>query len=675
MIFSWSLVNKMKKILKKILIITYLCITFISIGHAENTKENLEFFSMPDMTMAKISPNGQYIATIRYQKHKKKVTLINTETLAESLLLNLDGFFKGKATISQLVWIDDQHIAAQLIEVKKGIEDLLNTKKSQRLLVIKMPYLNEKAKVYSVKTKGWLVHPLQEEAGTFLYAKSSIYSKIYKINVNKLAIEGKKLNKLSKIDGGQFKASNEVSDIYGYATRWFIDQEGNPQAVLHFNEKQNLTLSKFDNKKDVKVLKSWPKNNDEHEESGSKTQVKNLIPIEMAGQPNSFYCLDSSEEEHRTVYLVNYDTGNEEVIYEADSFKIIDLVLSPDTHKLISVKVIKNGLIENVFINDEQLQTVQQRSKNTILMSRVSESLARDKAIVYMESHNNPGQFMLQSNHQSEKQIIGERFPSLSNKLPSKLIESIVKVKGLEIPYLLSIPSNEVKTHPLIVMPHGGPVGVHDNRYYNPIVQYLVANDFAVLQVNFRGSSGYSTKLKSAGKNQWGELMLEDIYQATLSVLAHPEIDEHRVCSFGMSYGGYAALMLTLKYPELYKCAANWAGVTDVNLYFQHPRLRKAQHKWIREHVGVIEMESQELKDISPVYLANSLTTPVFIAHGKKDEIVDIEHAFRLKLMLDKFGKSYQWYVDDEGTHSFGKPAQRQNYFSKLTAFINENIH
>jgi dipeptidyl aminopeptidase/acylaminoacyl peptidase len=650
-------------------------VAFISICYAENDKENLEFFSMPDMTMAKISPNGQFIATIRFQKDKQKVTLINTDTLAESLLLNLDGFFKEKATISQIIWIDDQHIAAQLVEVKKGIEDLLNTKKSQRLLVIKIPSLNKKAKVYSVRTKGWLVHPMQEEAGTFLYAKSSIYSKVYKINVNKLAVVGKKLNKLSKIDGGQFKRSNEVSDIYGYATRWFIDTKGKPQAVLHFNEKQNLTLSTFDNNKDVKILKSWPKKDEEDKGSDENTLVKNLIPIEMADQLNSFYCLDSNEEETRTIYLVNYDTGNEEVVYEADSFKIVDLVLSPDTHKLISVKVIRNSVIENVFINDEQLQTAQQSSKSSILMSRVSESLTGDKTIVYMESHNNPGQFMLQSNQQSEKQIIGERFPSLSNKLSSKLIESRVKVKGLEIPYLLSIPKNEVTKHPLIVMPHGGPVGVYDNRYYNPIVQYLVANDFAVLQVNFRGSSGYSAELKSAGKSQWGKLMLEDIYQATLSVLAHPEIDEQRVCSFGMSYGGYAALMLTLKHPELYKCAANWAGVTDVNLYLQNPRLIKAQHKWIKEHVGISEMRSQELKDISPVYLANSLTTPVFIAHGKKDEIVDIEHAFRMKLMLDKFGKNYQWYVDDEGTHSFGKPVQQQNYFSQLTSFINKNIH
>lgn len=627
------------------------------------------------MTMAKISPDGNAIATIRYQEDSQQITVIDAETLAETVLINLAGFFKGEASISEFVWIDNQHIAAQLVEVKKGVESLLNTKKSSRLLVIKKPASDQdKIKVYSVRTKGWLVHPLQAEQGKFLYAKSSLYSRVYKIDVKKLAFEGKKLNKLSKVDGGQFKKSNQVAEIKGYATRWFIDHQGEAQAVLHFNNEGKLALSTLATDKDEAVteLNVWQKEFSKQWESSADTSKKYLIPIAMAGQANSFYCLDLNEDEERTVYRVNYKTNEEEVIYEADSFKIVDLVLSPDTRELSAVKVIKNGTIESVFLHNEKSKTAQPKST---LISAVNENTAKNKAVVYVESHTNPGQFILKTSSQNKQVLVGERFPALMNKLSSTLVESSVEVEGLTIPYLLSIPDNKTQSHPLIVMPHGGPIGVYDNRYYNPISQFLVANGYAVLQVNFRGSSGYSAELKEAGKKQWGKLMLEDIYQATQAVIQRKDIDAERVCSFGMSYGGYAALMLTINHPQLYKCAADWAGITDVNLYINNPRLAKIQAQWVKEFVGDTEKEYQALKEISPVYLADLIQTPVFIAHGRKDYTVDVEHAYRFKLMLEKFNKDYQWYIDDEGTHSFGTLAQRQVYFEQLNAFMKQHLN
>ena len=664
-----------KKAFQTVLLFFVCC----SCNLATEIKNVSPFFSMPDMTMAKISPNGSSIATIRYQEESQEITIIDTNTLAETVLINLAGFFKGEASISEFVWIDDQHIAAQLVEVKKGVESLLNTKKSSRLLVIKKPVTQQdKIKVYSVRTKGWLVHPLQAEQGKFLYAKSSLYSKVYKINVKKLALEGKKLNKLSKVDGGQFKKSNQVAEIKGYATRWFIDSKGVTKAVLHFNDERKLTLSKLatDEDKTVTELNVWQqefsKQFSGEGDSSEDISKKYLVPIAMAEQANSFYCLDLNEDEERTVYRVNYETNEENVIYEADSFKIVDLVLSPDTRELSGVKVIKDGTIENVFLHNEQLKSTQQKST---LISVVNESTAKDKAIVYTESHTNSGQFMLKSSSQEQQVLIGERYPALTNKLSSKLIESSIQVEGLEIPYLISIPNNKTQSYPLIVMPHGGPIGVYDNRYYNPISQFLVANGYAVLQVNFRGSSGYSAELKEAGKKQWGKLMLEDIYQATKAVIQRNDIDGERVCSFGMSYGGYAALMLTINHPELYKCAADWAGITDVNLYLNNPRLAKVQEQWVKEFIGDTEKEYQALKDISPVYLAKSLKTPVFIGHGRKDYTVDVEHTYRFKLMLEKFDKDYQWYIDDEGTHSFGTLAQRQAYFEQLNTFMKQYLN
>jgi len=402
--------------------------------------------------------------------------------------------------------------------------------------------------------------------------------------------------------------------------------------------------------------------------------IKKLIPIAIADLENSFYCLDVNEDESRTIYRVNYENDTEEIIYEADSFKIIDVDISPESRKIVSVKVIDNGVIGIDFLNSKANNATIIKDESIKLISIISENLARDKAIVYQSSHTNAGQFLIKEKNQTR--IISERFIGLKNRLKSQLIESSVTVAGLDIPYLLSLP--KVKSnlgYPLIVMPHGGPIGVHDNHYFNSIVQYLVANDYAVLQVNFRGSSGYSRELKEAGKKQWGKLMLEDIYQATMSVLKRNDINANRVCSFGMSYGGYAALMLTINHPEIYKCAANWAGVTDINLYLNGSKLSENQQKWLEEYVGNSSIEYQELMDVSPVYKVNELKNPVFIAHGKQDEIVDIEHAYRMKLMLDKYNKTYKWFIDEKGEHSFGSLEQKQTFFMHLRDFLNQHLH
>lgn len=650
-------------------IVAYLTSLFcFSIAHINvyATPVAADFFALPDMVTAKVSPDGNNIAAIRYHNEQQQISLIDTTTQKEQLLLALTDKYKEGTSISRIVWLDSQHVAAQLVEVKKGIEELVDTQSSRRLIIVRIPNEQKKIKIYSVRTKGWLVNPLPSEPGVFLYAKSSLYSKVYKISIAKLAFEGKKLNKLSKIDGGQFKSSNEVTSITGFATRWFFDREDQAKAVLHFDDEGVLLLSAFDNG-ETSVLKSW-KNDDKDAAVDSDTEKK-LLPLEYSSHHDSFYSIDFNEEEKRTVYLVNYKTQEEKIVYEADSYKIIDIELSESQDMLTSVKVINNGAVETIFIGDKK----ESDHEPDILATEINKDLSSQTRLIYRESHNNAGQFFMQKGNVTT--VVGEKYPVLSGQMQSRLIESSIKVEGLEIPYLLSLPQTKKVAHPLIVMPHGGPIGVYDNRYYDPIVQYLVTQGYAVLRVNFRGSSGYNKALKVAGRNQWADLMLEDIYQATLNAIARDDINGDKVCSFGMSYGGYAALMLTLKHPQLYKCAANWAGVMDLSLYVNNPRTTQAQKKWIKKNVGISDWPYSRLKANSPVYLVDKLVNPVLVAHGGKDKIVDAEHAFRMKLMLDKYKKNYHWYQDDEGTHSFGSAKQMDAFFAELTTFLTQYIH
>lgn len=648
------------------------CISPVSVN-AQITAQ--EFFQDSDMLSAQVSPSGTKIVTIRYTEKGPKVTLFDSQSLSETTLLDVNEFTPKDASIRALRWIDDNHVAAQFLEVKEGVKDLLDTRQKRYLLVIKISEKSNKPHtVLSVRTDGWMINPLPNEIGKFLFAKAGLYSKVYKIDVTKLLPHKKKINKLTKIDGGQFKKDNEVVSLEGYVTRWFSDKQGVPVAALYFNKERNLalaTIKQVDGEQEVTEIKSWEK--DENEQQDEDTP--RILPIAMGPEPGVFYCLDFAEEEERSVYKVNYDSGEEELVYESDSYQIVDLILNETNNLLTGVKVLEEGEIRNIYFQIEEGENVlAEISPNSELDIQISQNLSGDVALFYSESHTQSGQYKLLSSASEAKRVLGSQFPHLDGKLNSQLVEGKVKVEELEIPYLLSLPQNVTNPIGLIVMPHGGPTGVFDDRYFDLPTQFLVANGYAVLRVNFRGSGGISPELRDAGKKQWGGMMIEDLYQATQSVLQRDDINNQQVCAFGMSYGGYASTKLVLEYPETFNCAVTVAGVSDINLFVTKTSISSQQKRWLIENVGDTEIEYDRLKSESPLYAIHTLSRPLLIIHGAKDERVDVEHAYRLKRALDTADIPYQWYIFAEGEHNFGSTEQSVELFDRVLGFIKSNI-
>ena len=647
--------------------------TFVISTNCQASGNAAEFFTEPGVISAKLSPNGRFVAMLDGIKKDQKLVLYDNHSKNSKTLLKLSEFSKQEASVRSISWIDDQHVAAQFIKLTTGIKNLVDTRIIKYLLIIKLPDQdNNEAEILKVRTPGWLVNPLVNDEGAFLYAKSGIYSKIYRIQVDKLLSHQQKRTKLMRKDGGQFVKSNEVASVNGFATRWFFNSSGVVSSVLNYSPNGELHLNAIDNKGEIKIIKKWTENDIDPDSDNTNSPTKLIMPIAMGIDQNTFYCLDFAENEERSVYEVNYKTNEQTLIYEADSFKIVDLILSNSNKQLIGVKVLKNAGLENIFFNENK--NLKQTTSTPELVSAIGISNDMATTLLYREEDNQPGQYFLRNNQTKKERVIGSVYPNLDGKLKSKQIESSIKVEGLEIPYILTLPTTKNFSFPLIVMPHGGPIGIFDHRYFDLTTQYLAANGYAVLRVNFRGSSGHSSELKEAGKRQWGKLMLEDIYQSTLNVASRLDINQNKICVFGMSYGGYAATMLAIKHPELYKCAVNVAGVSDINLYLNSAPRSDAQEKWLNEYVGDTVNNYDSLKTISPAYLIKELTRPILIIHGAKDEKVDIEHAFRLKLMLEKYNKPYSWYVFENGEHNLGDVKDQLILFNKVKNFVESNL-
>ena len=225
---------------------------------------------------------------------------------------------------------------------------------------------------------------------------------------------------------------------------------------------------------------------------------------------------------------------------------------------------------------------------------------------------------------------------------------------------------------PMILMPHGGPFGVRDSWGFDSQVQFLASRGYAVLQVNFRGSSGYGTAFELAGYGQWGMAMQDDLSDAVAWAIETGRADPAQICIYGASYGGYAALMGLIKSPDLYRCGISYAGVTDRKLLYRNDRLRFGGDGGPGTDIpyGNPEADPALFDATSPVNHVERIRAPVLVAHGQVDDKVDIRHFRLLTRQLSRHGKQFESFERRFEGHGLIKEANRIAFYETLEDFL-----
>lgn len=228
-------------------------------------------------------------------------------------------------------------------------------------------------------------------------------------------------------------------------------------------------------------------------------------------------------------------------------------------------------------------------------------------------------------------------------------------------------------TKPLIVMPHGGPVGPYDTWGFDSDVQFLASRGYGVLQINFRGSGGRGEEFEREGWSQWGGTIQNDITDGVKWAIQNKLADQSRICIFGASYGGYSALMQPILNPGMYKCAIGYVGVYDL------PQNRK---DWSRSNSNrgnrvndrVHGSDPEVLAGWSPALRAGEVKIPVFLVHGSDDRTAGLNQYKEMLAALNAAGNKPQaMLVAGEG-HGFVKPENRADLYRKMEAFLAQYI-
>lgn len=272
--------------------------------------------------------------------------------------------------------------------------------------------------------------------------------------------------------------------------------------------------------------------------------------------------------------------------------------------------------------------------------------------------------------HKKSLRPLAKEYPALQDVSLSPMQKvSYLARDDREIPAFLTIPiGSEGKNLPVVVYPHGGP-WAHDEWGFDNYVQFFASRGYAVLQPQFRGSTGYGLEHEQAGYGQWGHAIQDDIEDGVNWLVEQGIADPDRICIVGSSFGGYAAAMGVAKTPELYRCAISINGVLDLE------KLVASGRKLLFSTINrAIWNSSSDIKSASPFHLAMNIVSPVLLIGSELDTIVPVEHSKTMYKKLKKLDKPVEYIELAEGEHWRTNEANEIKVFAAMEQFLHKNL-
>ncbi len=298
------------------------------------------------------------------------------------------------------------------------------------------------------------------------------------------------------------------------------------------------------------------------------------------------------------------------------------------------------------------------------------------KIVVSVYSDRNPGQLYLYDRATKKARFLMQNRRWLDpDRMASVKPFSFKARDGLTLHGYLTIPhGSDGKDLPMIVNPHGGPMGPRDHWGFNPEAQMMASRGYAVMQVNFRGSGGFGEKFEDMAWGNWADELMFDIIDATRHMIAEGHADPERICIYGGSFGGYAAMMAPARAPGLYKCAFGYVGAYDVGIQFEESDTGQSEagRRYLTKALGDTPAEWAA---VSPVTHADRIDIPVYLAAGARDPRCPPENTEAMYAALKAAGNEPEGMIIQSGEmHGFYKEENNERLYTEMLAFFDRHI-
>lgn len=618
------------------------------------------YFQYDSQSVRSISPDQSLLLFSAINGQVVTVGLIGVENFETYLLYQQK--LPINTTVSELLWVDNDSFFLTLSNLGQDRSYVAHLDFDELNNTINASFIK-------FRYEGEIIDGLYQENNLlFFELKNKTASRknnyLYQIDVtdeNSIDSSFKKIYKNTK------KLNNPVD--------WLIDKSGQVRAAL--------TLD-YDKKDDETTLEYWFL-------ADAETNDWRMIKSEK-GADSLYWFLALSDDESYFMVLTNEfsdkyavhkyattDGAHLGLLYEDPNHDISNLLIDPADQQVIGYTYFENGVLQAEYLIalDEKFDQARQ-SNPDLQLFQVQNLAAQNRLLLYGMTPNSKGAWYLLNTDTGLADKIFDTSPSYE-QLPKGQYNVLhtQAEDGVELEGFLVMPElKQGKKAPLIVMPHGGPIGVRDFAHNNEMQHFLATQGFATLKVNYRGSGGYGKAFEALGKQQWGEKIEQDIFSMTQHAINDYAVDSQKICAMGGSYGGYSALMLTYLYPETYLCAISYAGVMDLPLLFTSKDLSKQPYlqEKLTEIVGDPSTEIEKLVNKSPLYLLKDMQRPLLLFQGQNDNRVHVEHALRMQQLISLYEMDHEVVLFKDEGHSFAQKNTVMLYLDQSIKFIKKHL-
>ncbi len=400
---------------------------------------------------------------------------------------------------------------------------------------------------------------------------------------------------------------------------WMTDHEGKLRSAIAIVDGVNTQIVYRDNEdEDFRVVLT--------------TNFKDSVSFLDFTPDNKYVYAGTNLGRDKTVLvLMDPATCEElELLYENERYDISNISYSRKRKKLLGVFCSGHKDPVRHYFDDEERKLREKLQKHFPgkHFGTADTDKSETKRLIYVGGDRTRGAYYYYDVEKDELTKLAELAPWIKEEeMVEMLPVNYTTRDGLDIEAYLSLPQGytleNAKGLPLVVNPHGGP-WVRDSWGFSSEVQFLCNRGYAVLQMNYRGSTGYGRKFLEASYKQWGQKMQDDITDGVLWLVEKGIADKERIAIYGGSYGGYATLAGLAFTPDLYACGVDYVGVSNLFTFLQTiPPYWKPMLEMMYEQIGDPEADKEMLAAYSPALHAENIKAPLLIAQGANDPRVN----------------------------------------------------
>lgn len=402
-------------------------------------------------------------------------------------------------------------------------------------------------------------------------------------------------------------------------------------------------------------------------------------PVGFTADNKDIYLLDFAKNSMAlSLYRFDPDTGKKTVLLEDPDSDIDSLIYGFDHKTIIGVTLMPGRPVIKYLKPNDNAAIILKAVKAVFPKqhpSLISWSQDHSKVVVKVASDRNPGQFYLFDAATGHLRTLFKFRPDIKPDNMATMRPITFKARDDTVIHgYLTLPISSDTHHlPMIVAAHGGPFRARDRWGFKPMVQFLSSRGYAVLQVNFRGSSGYGWDFIKAGFKNWGTTMPHDIIDGTRWAIRRGYADPSRICIFGTSYGGYAAVRSAELAPDLYRCTVSYAGVYDLSMLYKNGDLHKTAygHRYLDRTLG---HSLSRLHKNAATRRVKQLTGGLLLIQGGKDKRAPPAQVEAMIEQLDRAKKAYQYIYKPNEAHGFRSLTNQRELARKLNHFFSHWI-